>query len=52
LSIQLRTAIEKVRQCYIEKLLEAGIFKGADRQLYHLTLSELASMARKISAEK
>ncbi|MFC7392919.1 Fur-regulated basic protein FbpA [Scopulibacillus cellulosilyticus] len=38
---QLREAIEAKKQYYIEKLLDAGIYKVSNRQLYRLTLSEL-----------
>lgn len=47
MSYQLRTAIAEMKQYYIEKLLQAGVFKETDRQLYSFTLSELESLCRK-----
>ncbi|MFC0187021.1 Fur-regulated basic protein FbpA [Fictibacillus aquaticus] len=41
MSVQFRAALEKTKQHYIEHLLKAGVFKKEDRQLYHLTLTEL-----------
>jgi hypothetical protein len=41
MSNQLREAVTRKKQDYITKLLEAGIYKASDRQLYELTLSEL-----------
>ncbi|CAH0344763.1 Fur-regulated basic protein FbpA [Bacillus sp. CECT 9360] len=49
MSIQLRNAIDKLRQCYIDKLLHAGVFKEGDAQLYQLTVSELESLCRKVN---
>ncbi len=37
----LRKIIERQKQFYIEKLLEAGVYKAADGHLYEKTLSEL-----------
>jgi hypothetical protein len=37
----LRKIIERQKQFYIEKLLEAGIYKTTDGHLYEKTLSEL-----------
>ncbi|HYK71996.1 MAG TPA: Fur-regulated basic protein FbpA [Pseudoneobacillus sp.] len=44
MSHQLRQAIEKAREYYIEKLLEVGVYKLSEHQLYELTLSELESI--------
>ncbi|WP_409302621.1 Fur-regulated basic protein FbpA [Peribacillus sp. SCS-155] len=48
MSLHFRNAIKQVKECYINKLVKAGIYKEADRQLYHLTLTELHSMTKKI----
>ncbi len=40
----LREAVEKKKQMYIQKLLNAGVYKVSDRQLYDLTLSELETI--------
>lgn len=45
---QLRQAIEDRKQFYIQELLNAGIFKRANRQLYQLTLSELEKEYRRL----
>lgn len=45
---QLRQAVEDRKQFYIQKLLNAGIFKRANRQLYELTLSELEKEYRRL----
>jgi hypothetical protein len=37
----LREAIEKKKQFYMKRLLEAGIYKESDLCLHQLTLSEL-----------
>ncbi|MBB2478888.1 Fur-regulated basic protein FbpA [Bacillus sp. APMAM] len=37
----IRNPLEKRKQIYIQKLLDAGIYKVSGRQLYNLTLSEL-----------
>jgi len=37
----IRNPIEKRKQIYIQKLLDAGIYKVSNRQLYNLTLAEL-----------
>jgi len=39
----IRNPLEKRKQIYIQKLLDAGVYKVSGRQLYHLTLSELES---------
>lgn len=41
MSKYLREAVERKKQQYIEKLLEAGVYRVTDRHLYNLTLSEL-----------
>lgn len=48
MSIQLRNAIDKLRHCYIDKLLQAGVFKEGEAQLYQLTVSELENLYRKV----
>jgi hypothetical protein len=44
---QLRQAMEKARAYYIGKLLEVGIYKHSDHQLYQLTLSEMKNIYKK-----
>ncbi|MFC7371496.1 Fur-regulated basic protein FbpA [Fictibacillus iocasae] len=46
MSVQFRAALEKTKAYYIEHLLKAGVFKKDDRQLYHLTVSELSLLLR------
>ncbi|HET7629649.1 MAG TPA: Fur-regulated basic protein FbpA [Bacillales bacterium] len=41
MSQQLRKAVERKKQTYIQRLLDAGIYKSGNCQLYELTLSEL-----------
>jgi hypothetical protein len=43
----LRQAIEKAKEYYIQKLLEVGIYKRSDRQLYQLTLTEMQRLCEK-----
>ncbi|HET7657724.1 MAG TPA: Fur-regulated basic protein FbpA [Bacillales bacterium] len=38
---RLRQVVEDKKQFFIQELLNAGIYKRANRQLYELTLSEL-----------
>ncbi|WP_085524509.1 Fur-regulated basic protein FbpA [Tuberibacillus sp. Marseille-P3662] len=42
---QLREAIEKKKQFYIDRLLHLGVYK-TNHQLYELTLSELEQLYR------
>lgn len=47
---QLRQAMEQAKAYYIGKLLEVGVFKHSDVQLYQLTLSEMKSIYKKYSS--
>lgn len=38
---RLRKAVDDKKQFFIQELLNRGIYKRANRQLYELTLSEL-----------
>ncbi|HET7577980.1 MAG TPA: Fur-regulated basic protein FbpA [Bacillales bacterium] len=42
----LRKGIESVKQSYIQRLINAGIYKKDDRQLYELAFSELKNEYR------
>jgi hypothetical protein len=44
---QFRLAIERMREFYIRKLINAGIFNKYDHTLDSLTLSELESIMKK-----
>jgi hypothetical protein len=44
---QMRNALDKAREYYIQKLLELGVYKHSDHQLYHLTLTEMADLYKK-----
>ncbi|WP_442598346.1 Fur-regulated basic protein FbpA [Neobacillus sp. D3-1R] len=52
MSNQLRQAVEKAREYYIEKLIEAGVYKHSEQQLYELTLSEMKQLYKKYRAVK
>lgn len=52
MSNQLRQAIEKARQYYITKLVEAGVFNYSEQQLYKLTLTELEDIYKNYKASK
>ncbi|MCP8615382.1 Fur-regulated basic protein FbpA [Salirhabdus salicampi] len=43
----LREAVEKLRNYYIDQLIEAGLYIKSDREVYSLTLSELQSIVKK-----
>jgi hypothetical protein len=47
MSNQLRRGIETLRQHYIQKLIEGGIYKASDLQLFSMTLSELEKIFEK-----
>ncbi|ELK46445.1 Fur-regulated basic protein FbpA [Halobacillus sp. ACCC02827] len=44
----LRTAVETMREHYIQKLIEAGQFHASDEVLHSLTLTELETLAARI----
>jgi hypothetical protein len=46
---QMRYALEKAKEFYIQKLLNLGIYKQTDLQLYQLTLTEMEAIYKKIS---
>jgi TRAP-type uncharacterized transport system substrate-binding protein len=52
MSQQLRKAIEKAKEYYIQKLIESGVYKNTDHELYQLTLSEMISLFKKHKASK
>lgn len=45
----LHDGIEEKKDFYIDKLLDRGIYKTKNQQLYELSLSELEQEYRKIS---
>ncbi|MFC4322179.1 Fur-regulated basic protein FbpA [Litchfieldia salsa] len=47
----LRNAVEKMKNHYIDKLLESGAYNNYEDQLQSLTLSELIEEYNKISLE-
>jgi hypothetical protein len=49
---QMRLALERAKQYYIEKLLDLGVFKQSDEQLYKLTLTDLESIYKKHRKEQ
>ncbi|MDG4656244.1 Fur-regulated basic protein FbpA [Ectobacillus antri] len=48
----LRKLIENQKRFYIEKLLEAGVYKNLDDHLYEKTLSELAQVYESYQSTK
>jgi hypothetical protein len=52
MSQQLRKAIEKAKEYYIQRLIETGIYKDSDPELYELTLSEMISLFKKHNSSK
>ncbi len=48
----LRDAVEKMKQHYIRKLLESGLYLTHEKFLYDLTLSELKEEYKKLSLLK
>jgi hypothetical protein len=48
---QMRNALDKAREYYIQKLLELGVYKHSDNQLYQLTLTEMAAIYKKWSKQ-
>jgi Fur-regulated basic protein A len=48
----LREAVEKKKQFYMKRLLEAGIYKESDLRLYQLTLSELKQIYQSYQSKK
>lgn len=47
---QLREAMEKQKEYYITKLLEENVYKVQEKQLYHLTISELKTIYKKLAS--
>lgn len=47
MSKQLRKGIETLKQYYIKKLVEGGIYNATDHQIYSMTLSELEKIMAK-----
>ncbi|BCB05624.1 Fur-regulated basic protein FbpA [Bacillus sp. KH172YL63] len=47
----LREAVEKKRQQFIRRLVEAGVYKSGDEGLKKLTLSELVEVFHKYEGE-
>ncbi|WP_181347445.1 Fur-regulated basic protein FbpA [Thalassobacillus sp. CUG 92003] len=45
---QLRQAIEIMKQYYINKLIDAGVFNAEDCEPYNLTVSELEMMVQRL----
>ncbi|RFU71056.1 Fur-regulated basic protein FbpA [Peribacillus saganii] len=52
MSNQLRTAMEELKQYYIQKLAAAGLFTKNEQESLHLTLSELENMFRYVPKRK
>jgi hypothetical protein len=48
----LREAVEKKKQIYMKRILEAGIYKESDLRLYQLTLSELKQIYKSYQSKK
>jgi hypothetical protein len=48
----LREAVEKQKQIYMKRMLEAGIYKESDLRLYQLTLSELEQIYQSYQSKK
>jgi hypothetical protein len=48
----LREAVEKKKQIYMKRILEAGIYKESDLRLYQLTLSELKQIYQSYQSKK
>ena len=46
---QIRQALEKAKKYYIQKLLDLGVYKPTDEQLYKLTLTEMEAIYKKHS---
>lgn len=44
---QIRQALEKAKKYYIQKLLDLGVYRQSDDQLYKLTLTELEAIYKK-----
>jgi hypothetical protein len=44
----LRDAVEKMREYYIQRLIESGVYNQEDEDLYKLTLTELKSIVNKL----
>lgn len=48
MSYHLRNALNRLKQFYLEKLIENGILKADDLENNKLTITELESLYRKI----
>ncbi|SEH90071.1 Fur-regulated basic protein A [Halobacillus karajensis] len=44
----LRKAVESMREHYIQKLIDAGMYQSTDETLHSLTLTELETLASRI----
>ncbi|ARI78497.1 Fur-regulated basic protein FbpA [Halobacillus mangrovi] len=44
----LRHAVETMKQHYIERLVEAGVFHSSDETIQTLTLSELETLVKRL----
>lgn len=44
----LRTAVESVKEHYIQKLIDAGVYQASDESLQSLTLTELESLVTRM----
>lgn len=49
---RLRRVVDDKKQYFIQQLLNAGIYKRANRQLYELTLNELEKEYDRLSLRK
>ncbi|MGR9047314.1 Fur-regulated basic protein FbpA [Halobacillus faecis] len=44
----LRTAVESMKEHYIQKLIDAGMYQASDEMLRSLTLTELEALASRV----
>ncbi|MBN8235880.1 Fur-regulated basic protein FbpA [Halobacillus kuroshimensis] len=49
MSHHLRAAVDQMKEYYIQKLIEAGIYQAADEILYTLTLTELETLVERLN---